>query len=162
MSSLTVEHFLHNIEITSYKSTFACVLKNILVMQLHLRFTISSFFIYQTRHIYLAYILQFSYVVIQRQDCSILFIFVDESLDIHGDGRWLGPVLLGVYMLLTNILLLNLLIAIFKYGRKFIIHVLHNFYIINTVFRHYVINTLLILEPHCQERCVNCLPPLHR
>ncbi|XP_028404438.1 transient receptor potential cation channel subfamily M member 2-like isoform X2 [Dendronephthya gigantea] len=38
-----------------------------------------------------------------------------EDPTIHGDGKWLGPTLLGIYMLLTNVLLLNLLIAIFNY-----------------------------------------------
>ncbi|CAB4001045.1 transient receptor potential cation channel subfamily M member 2-like, partial [Paramuricea clavata] len=40
--------------------------------------------------------------------------FTDDD-NIHGDGKWLGPALLGVYMLFTNVLLLNLLIAIFNY-----------------------------------------------
>jgi hypothetical protein len=43
----------------------------------------------------------------------IHFYIVDDN-NIHGNGKWLGPALLGVYMLLTNVLLLNLLIAIFK------------------------------------------------
>ena len=59
-------------------------------------------------------------------------VFTDKSLNIHADVRWLGPALLGVYMLLTNVLLLNLLIAIFKYVEPIAI-ALHLKFLINVV-----------------------------
>nr|6CO7_A Chain A, Predicted protein [Nematostella vectensis]6CO7_B Chain B, Predicted protein [Nematostella vectensis]6CO7_C Chain C, Predicted protein [Nematostella vectensis]6CO7_D Chain D, Predicted protein [Nematostella vectensis] len=38
-----------------------------------------------------------------------------EFGEVDPDGRWLSPLLLAIYMVFTNILLLNLLIAIFNY-----------------------------------------------
>ena len=38
----------------------------------------------------------------------------NEYAEVHPTARWLSPALLAGYMLFTNVLLLNLLIAIFR------------------------------------------------
>ena len=40
-----------------------------------------------------------------------------EYFEVHPTAKWLSPALLAGYMLFTNVLLLNLLIAIFRYFR---------------------------------------------
>ena len=52
--------------------------------------------------------------------CPLLgFLFLsgqkpEEYAEVHPTAKWLSPALLAGYMLFTNVLLLNLLIAIFR------------------------------------------------